>query len=371
MTQSIRVFHIPYLTPYTRKIASSRIKAATTHEGDGRRSIYWERPFLQTELDAFDVLHIHSLRGGTTQGMRALLEQCASKHKRIVFTAHDLRSLRDKEEIHQEKLRLVCSMADVVIILTQASADALIDLVKDRSLEERLSIIPHGFAIHPHHAYWGHSRPRKKPVQYALYGGFRHNRDILHFAQAWYESLKGSDAQLNVLLQTPTTSQINDPQLEVQDTLAFLRSDTQQMQVTLAPFLSDERIIHYLSHNDVLALPYLWGTHSGQLEMAFDLNLFPLITPVGFFEEQWRLVQPYVQEPYWFNWSASHTGHIQPEIFKEIQAGIHSRSTPLFSEEWKSYRLWEHQEFIQAHYQLYSGASKVQMRSLKYRSYTE
>ena len=40
-----------------------------------------------------------------------------------------------------------------------------------------------------------------------------------------------------------------------------------------------------------------------QLELAFDLGLIPIITDVGFFEEQWEMLENYIQRPFFVNWS--------------------------------------------------------------------
>lgn len=365
----IRVFHIPYQIPYTRKIASSFLRPVIMHTGWGSRSLYLQRPFLSTELDTFDVLHIHSLRYGTVQGLKDLLEQCKNNNKRVIYTAHDLRSLRNDDATHYEKLHQVCAIADAVITLTYGCAEKLLQIAGNLELSKKLSIIPHGFAVHPHHSSWGISGSSKKTVQYALYGSFRHNRDILGFAQAWFSALKETDAQLNVLLRTSDEVLVTDPQLRVEETLTFLRSNPQRMRVLLAPSFTNEYIIRFLSLNDILAMPYLWGTHSGQLEMAFDLQLLPLITQVGFFSEQWQWIQSYVPEPNWFHCSDFSSGNIQmQETIKEVQMRARERFSYKSSSEWKSYRLWEHQQLIQAHYQLYSGARSVGMSFLSQES---
>lgn len=358
--QPIRVFHIPYLMPYTRKIVSDQIQAVNAYERYSERSIYIKRLFSPEELDTFDVLHLHSLRWGTIQELRALFEQCAANHKRIVFTAHDLWSLRDDEELYRARLSVACELADAVITLTQRSAEKLTQLVEGIDVRRKLSVIPHGFAVHPRHPRWGLSGSQKPAVQYALYGQFRHNRDLLGFAQLWQKALQGTEAQLNVLLSIPDLSLVNDPQLHVKETLAFLRADQQQMRLIVTSFLSDEQIIQSLLRNDVLALPYKWGTHSGQLEMAFDLNLVPLAPRVGFFAEQWKCVQAYVPEPCWFEWPAPSAGTAHClEYLREAQSRLCQDVPRVPDKHWRSYRLWEHEQFLQAHYQLYCGASVV------------
>src|SRR4029077_234888 len=113
----------------------------------------------------------------------------------------------------------------------------------------------------------------------------------------------------------------HNPQLHVEETLSFLHADPDYIRVLLEKIPSDEQVRSFLASNDILVLPYRWGTDSGQLEMAFDLNMTILAPGVGFFPEQWNQVRPYVPEPYWFDWPDHSQGNTPlPQIFQEIQA---------------------------------------------------
>ena len=48
----------------------------------------------------------------------------------------------------------------------------------------------------------------------------------------------------------------------------------------------DEALAGVFCESHVCMLPYLWGTHSGQVELSRDCGCYPVISNVGFYREQ-------------------------------------------------------------------------------------
>lgn len=109
---------------------------------------------------------------------------------------------------------------------------------------------------------------------------------------------------------------------------------------------------------DALLLPYMFGSHSGQLELAFDLNLLAVCSSVGYLKNQYEVHKGLAAEPIWFDWDDSH-----PFMFGEkfvaalenahLRLADHSRRT--LSREFLEYRRGEHRQLLDAHEALYAA----------------
>ena len=110
---------------------------------------------------------------------------------------------------------------------------------------------------------------------------------------------------------------------------------------------------------DAVLLPYLYGSHSGQLELAFDLNLLPVCSAVGYLKDQYRAHDGLVTEPVWFDWSDGHPFLFGEQFVTALEtADARLRSTPRQgpSAEFLEYRRREHPQFLDAHRAVYAAA---------------
>ena len=53
------------------------------------------------------------------------------------------------------------------------------------------------------------------------------------------------------------------------------------------PFISNDLLIEVFLRSHAVILPYKWGTHSGQVELARDCGCHVVVTDVGYYKEQW------------------------------------------------------------------------------------
>jgi hypothetical protein len=188
-----------------------------------------------------------------------------------------------------------------------------------------------------------------------MYGASRGSRDQVSTMVNWSLSVTDPDSVLHVLLRAFSPTDFTD------GARAPLLLDTAardpRIRLTMRPYPTDEEVVRAGLASDALLLPYLWGSHSGQLELAFDLNLLPVCSLTGHLREQYERHQGLVDEPEWFDWSQGH-----PNLFGEkflsaleeaaarLDAGPR-RLDPAFLD----YRAHEHQEILGQYGRLYGG----------------
>jgi hypothetical protein len=120
---------------------------------------------------------------------------------------------------------------------------------------------------------------------------------------------------------------------------------------------TDDEVVAAGLSADALLLPYLFGSHSGQLELAFDLNLLPVCSSVGYLEDQYDVHKGFVPEPIWFDWTDGHPFLFGEKFVAALEvAHVRVRHTlgrgP--SNDFLEYRREEHAEFLAAHRAVYA-----------------
>jgi len=349
-----RVLHLPYQTPYVRKLTPPPFHIVNGSPIPNDLNFNWLR--RQNDFSFFDILHIHFIDFDTPEDVAYVLEKCAQEKKKIIYTAHNICPMYDdSEEFYQKKVELICSHADALVALTPSGGQALLEKLNAPSLQSRLAVQPLGWHVDPSHPKWGRAGSSKETIQYAIYGSFRHNREFYSPILNWYYSLRGTNAHLNIFALPVNPCDIETEKPHVAETVSFIQSDPARMSLRIFPHLSDNQIIDLLSGCDVLLMPYLWGSHSGQLEQAFDMNLLPVSSDVGYYKDQWRQVQSYVPEPVWFNWSDGNIYNYGSRLTEALQTAqaqaLRHKKGP--REKFRQYRLQEYQDMLQFHARLY------------------
>jgi hypothetical protein len=288
----IRVAHLPARTPYARKLRGPGIAVVNEHGTADGDTVPRDMSFgwldARCDLGFFDVLHVHSLELADDSVVVRVLDRCLGAGKRVVVTVHDVEAMFGTvDDGYRDLLRQVTGRGIPLVTLTDAAADRIAGLVGTR---HKLIVLPHGYVVNPDDPrFGGAGSGAADGVVYAMYGGFRPNR-LMYPVCA------------NVMFGTPVrdrlrilTRALSPVELSVasdaDQVLGYARHPGDKIDLRLRPFPSDEEIAAFLTESDVLVMPYLWGSHSGQLEMAFDLGLVPVIANTGFFREQWKRAQ--------------------------------------------------------------------------------
>ncbi|MDQ4147100.1 MAG: hypothetical protein M3120_05360 [Pseudomonadota bacterium] len=305
------------------------------------------------------MLHIHFIGFDSVEDVHWVLRRCVQEKKRIIYTSHNVTRMYDEDEAsYLRKTQVICSFAHRVITLTQSSADSLLQRVQLEGLKDRMTVIPLGWSVNPHHPRWGAAGSSKDTVEYVLYGTFRHNREFYTLLLNWYYGLLQYNTRLNIFALPINPCDIETKRPHVAETMSFIQSDPQRMRLHIFPSLTDDQVIDLVSNCDILLMPYVWGSHSAQLEQAFDLNLLPVISNVGFYYDQWQVVQDYVPEPIWFDWSDGNVFHYGSRLTEALLAAQHRimhNQRPAAGEEFRQHRLREHERLLDGHLKVYHG----------------
>jgi hypothetical protein len=190
--------------------------------------------------------------------------------------------------------------------------------------------------------------------RYLLYGALRRNRDHLSTVANWSLSITEPQARLTLLMRALSPADFE--RHDVPALLAITKSDP-RISTVMHAYLPDQEIVAAGLAADILLLPYLFGSHSGQLELAFDLNLAPVCSTVGYLPEQYRIHAGLVAEPIWFDWAEGHP-FLFGEKFVAALETAHARlghspsRNP--SPEFLEYRREEHRRFLAAHHEIYA-----------------
>lgn len=305
-------------------------------------------------LDWLDVLHLHHIELDDINVLERLLAECADCGVKVVYTAHDITPMYCTADSFRERMKLLARSGVAWICLTAASAETLKDQMP---AIPQVTVIPHGYVVNPDHVASSplnisrHSAPR-----YLMYGALRASRDHLSTIANWSLSVTDPAACLTLFLRalSPADFQRHD----VPALLALIKSD-KRIQTAMRAHLPDAEVATAGLRADALLLPYLYGSHSGQLELAFDLNLLPVCSAVGYLKDQYRLHDGLVTEPVWFDWSGGHPFLFGEQFVAALEtAHARLRSTPRRgpNAEFLEYRRQEHARFLDAHHAVYSTA---------------
>ena len=365
----LRVVHLPARTPYARKLNGAGIHALNAYSATELPEISpgvtvppdvtasWL--LSRTPLDWLDVLHLHHIDLETPAELERLLDACARADVRVVFTAHDTQPMIDGMDSFVRRLGLLLAAEVPWVCLTEGSRT---DLATILGAKLPAAVIPHGYVVPPETLRHRAHRPAGAGVRSLLYGAVRASRDQVSPVVNW--SLSNSDASraLHLLLRAASPADFTKGATgKLPMLLDAARSDP-RISITLRPYPTDAEVLEAALGSDLLLLPYLWGTHSGQLEMAFDLGLIPVCSRVGHLPEQFELHRQHgqgVPEPMWFDWT---TGH--PNLFGErFLAALETATTRAaatrrrIDHNFLDYRVHEHERVLAAHVALYEGGT--------------
>ncbi len=356
MSRALRVVHLPARTPYVRKITSEDyliLNGANTEHGVVPTAVTASWLLDRRPLDWLDVLHLHHIEFDDFATLQRLLTACADSGVKVVYTAHDLTPQYCTPEDFTARMELIARSEASWVGLTAASVENLQDRLP---CLPPVTVIPHGYVVSPNDLT-GRTRDGGLPSapQYLLYGALRPSRDHLSTIANWSLSVTDPAARLNLLLRALSPADFD--RHDVPALLAVIKSDP-RIDVAMRAYPSDAQVVSAGLDADALLLPYLCGSHSGQLELAFDLNLLPVCSSVGFLKDQYHMHKGLVGEPIWFDWSEGHP-FLYGEKFVAALEVAHvrlrdtSRRDP--STDFLEYRREEHRLLLGAHQHVYSS----------------
>ncbi|MFI9014494.1 hypothetical protein ACIGZI_10675 [Streptomyces griseus] len=353
----MRVVHLPARTPYAWKLQSRDFHILNETEIWGGETVpaavgaQWlleHRP-----LNWLDVLHLHHIDFEDVATLERLLDACLEEGVNVVCTAHDTRPMVGSADDFAARLRTLHSAEVGWVCLTEGSVTKLAELIGERP---EAAVIPHGYVAAPESLVDLEREPSSSAGRYLMLGASRASRDQLSTMVNWSLGTTDPRGTLQLLLRAFSPADFAEggraPLL-----LETARRDP-RIRLTMRPYPTDEEVARAGLASDALLLPYLWGSHSGQLELAFDLNLLAVCSLTGHLREQYERHKDMVEEPEWFDWSRGHPNLFGEKFLTALEnaAARLSPGTRLLDRDFLEYRAHE-QKTILDDYALVYGSS--------------
>ncbi|MEU3017320.1 hypothetical protein ABZ635_08020 [Nocardiopsis sp. NPDC007018] len=312
------------------------------------RHILARRPFTW-----FDVLHLHHVEFDDLSALRLVLSECARAGRRVVFTAHDVTPVFTSRRLYQHKLRTLVEWNVPFVCLTSGSAA---ELHAKLGPSVRTVIAPHGYVVSPDELP-PLARETKRRFRYLMFGSLRENRDVSTVLHNWRFGRQQRETDLELLLRAPASVNLeHDGERRLWGLISSMAVTEPRLKVDIAPFPTDTEVAETAAGCDALILPYRWGTHSGQLELAFDLGLLPIVSTVGYLHEQYRQHEELVPEPVWFDWSDGNAYAYGERFLRALDRAVthgDADGSTNGHADFADHRRAEHEMVMAAHHDLY------------------
>lgn len=285
----IRVASIPSSHPYVHAITDPhRVTLLPDPPVPGAPSGQWwppvamTAPWLSGHAADYDLLHVHfGLESFSPEELRAGLDAARQADRPVVFTVHDL----DNPQIVDQELYL--ALLDVIV----PAADRLVTLTASAATEiERRWGRPS--LVLPHPTLLGEGTPRERGrsrddvVRVGIHlRDLRPNIDAESAVSAARDAARlleesGRHAQVEVLLN----ERVRDERAA--ERVVAAADGQSAVRVRRTPYLDDAEIEAWLAELDLFVLPYRHGTHSGWVELSYDLGVRVAGTDVGHIRSQ-------------------------------------------------------------------------------------
>jgi len=300
---AVRVLHVTARTPYARKLRSEVVQlvngAATPLDVPVPRDASLSWLMANRPWGWFDALHLHHLDFETATTLNAALTECRRAGKPVVFTAHDVTPVFGERGDHCRKLRILAEQ-DVPMVTLTPGADRQTRLSLGGAAQTVL--LPHGYVVPPEEAVTQRQADRAPgPTRFLIWGSTRRNRDIEMVLHCWRFSRRLHDSTLHLLLRAPSRASLGE-EFPAWRAIREHSADP-RLVVDVLPFPTDEEVAEAVAGADCLVLPYRWASHSGQLELGFDLDVLSVAARSGYLPDQAEHLAGLTAEPIWFDWS--------------------------------------------------------------------
>jgi len=301
--RGIRVVSIPAQHPYVASVTSA---AGVTVLPDPRplgasAGVWWppvalDPEWIRAHASDADLLHIHF---GTESFTAEHLVECLAAAREVgwpvVFTVHDLEHPQLTDQAgYRAQLDVLIPGADALLTLTEGAAAEI------RSRWGRTAlVVPHpavvpdavlAEAVLPEPVLPEPVLPAELTVTPTIRVGMhlkdlRSNIDAVAMASALCAAIDRLAADgLDVSAELRLHRTVRDD--GVRETIRELAHRDERVTLVEHERLDDAALYRAIGGLDVCVLPYQHGTHSGWLEMCWDLGTAVVAPRVGFYAEQ-------------------------------------------------------------------------------------
>ena len=294
----IRVVSIPAQHPYVTSVtAAAGITVLPDPRPQGAPAGVWWPPvaldpqWIRAHASTADLLHIHF---GTESFTAEHLAECLSAAREVgwpvVFTVHDLEHPQLSDQAgYRAQLDVLIPGADALLTLTEGAAAEI------RSRWGRTAlVVPHPVvvpdAVVPEAVLPEAVVPTESAVTSVIRVGMhlkdlRSNIDAVAMVSGLCDAIGRLAADgIDVSAELRLHRTVRDD--GARETIRELAGRDKRVTLVEHERLDDKELYRNLGGLDVCVLPYQHGTHSGWLEMCWDLGTAVVAPRVGFYAEQ-------------------------------------------------------------------------------------
>ena len=283
----MRVVSVPPTHPYVARVtASEGIHSVAAPVVAGRPAAQWWPPaaldplWIRANRGRADALHIHfGTESFTPEHLAATIAAAHDVGWPVILTVHDIDhpQLDDQRGYHLQ-LAAMLPLVDAVITLTPGAAAEV-----ERRWGRVAIVLPHPRLL------TNIPRAERAPDGVAVVGMFLKDiRPNVDAAAATTELVAAirmlRDGGVRARGRIHLHRQVRN-EAAAQQVMALV-DGCDEVELVVSGRLDDEELAAALGDLDACVLPYSHGTHSGWLELCWDLGV-PVATPaVGFYAEQ-------------------------------------------------------------------------------------
>ena len=285
---TVRVVSIPAAHPYVRSVtSSSQIDLLDDPQAEGAPAGQWWPPvalnarWISDHASQADILHIHfGTESFTPEQLRATLDAAHDANWPVVFTVHDLvHPQLAVQDAYERQLDVLIPGVDALLTLTSAAAAEIA-----RRWNRSARVVGHPALLT--------TRPRAviapQGQQYRV-GMFlkdlRPNiaaETMVVAFDAALDRLAGEG--LDVVGEVRMHRRVRDTR--VRDRVRDLCRRSRRITLVEHDRLDDADLADTLALLDACVLPYGYGTHSGWLELCWDLGVAVAVPSTGYYADQ-------------------------------------------------------------------------------------
>src|SRR3989344_3442519 len=289
ISHPIRVLSFPSMHPYMAKLNDEKNIIYVNPNSDFFFEGKFEKYFLDANfpISTYNIVHIHfSFDRVPINKFEKLLKYFKERKKPIVWTTHSLESLRKKNLGNGRYQQLLFTYADQLISPTKLAKESVIEIFGKHKKD--IPVIPLGYMASPLDVERiGEKIKKDKNLYTILIGDFRENKEVIQSVINFlkYTALKNTKLQL---IYKPINCYENSfGKLNEKMLWFYIISNNPRVVNISLPFIESDVLTEAFLKSHAVILPYLWGTHSGQVELAKDCGCHIVSSNVGFFSEQW------------------------------------------------------------------------------------
>lgn len=279
-----RIAHVPLNTPYVTNLSYYGDFLNINANHTSIPPLVTLQNFLEHSNDdtwwkQFDIIHIHfGLEFEKEETVDSFINIARTRDKVVCVTVHELESVHNNTSDLIDRLKKVILIADFVICLTNECAESL--LKNSPQVKSKLKVIPHGPVIVDSKYIKVENQSSK--VTLVLFGGMRSNRALLSSLLNASFTVLRYGGRLRWITKPICERSITPEYIGVLD---FLKSQS-CCEIVMKSYYSESELCELIGDGDALILPYTRAGHSGQLELALDLGIVPIVSSVGYLAAQ-------------------------------------------------------------------------------------